>query len=157
MEMYCTSNSYHSIITKINTRETNTNSSTTTRLQVQCLTFSHESGWVRDIILGNLTRGNDGNPFFCSAASEQPWPIQLRIKPTERFLHQREKTENVFMVIRFLFLTWCHSVSPSMYNKLFGFVNSYINKEILCNLFRSKIHTWHSTNLGKVNPQDVLF
>ena len=39
MERYCTLNSYFSIIIKINTRETNTNSSTTTRLQVQCSNF----------------------------------------------------------------------------------------------------------------------
>ena len=33
-----------------------------------------------------------------------------------------KKTENVCMVIRFLFLTWCHTVSPSTYNKLSGFI-----------------------------------
>ena len=38
-ERYCTLDSYLSIINKINTHETNTDSSTTTWLKVQCLNF----------------------------------------------------------------------------------------------------------------------
>ena len=55
MERYCSLKSYLFIINKINTHETDADSSTTTRLQVQCLNFqvclnfSYESGWGRDI------------------------------------------------------------------------------------------------------------